>query len=135
MHTRLILIFIIVTAAITLIIGCGPRSSSAPGTACFGIYKIDPNIGRINDVATVKVREEVAVDISCADPCKYNRDINWGDGYWGEYLTHVYDTPGTYTVKYACSTHSERARSHSRKTRRYSHGQRYESAKIITVTQ
>lgn len=134
MPLRSFFMFIIVITAVVLISGCGPRSSSAPGTACFSIYRNDPNSGRVNDVTSVKMNEEVAVDLSCSGNCDYNRDVNWGDGYWGEYLTHVYTTPGTYTVKYTCSTHSRRARTYSSRNKRRYTGQRYESTKMITVT-
>jgi len=135
MLVRTIIFCIAAAAAIAIISGCGPRSSSAPGAACFSIFSMGPDNVRADNVTSVKVGNEVAVDISCAEKCKYNRDVNWGDGYWGEYMTHTYSAPGTYIVKYTCSTSSQRARSHSRKTRGYSRGQRFESAKTITVTQ
>ena len=125
---------VIALAALALVFGCGPRISSEPGTACFSIYRTGADGVRINGVTEVKANEEVGIDIVCAESCTHSREIDWGDGSRGDHMTHVYNDPGAYTVKYTCSTQSQKARAHARKRGRSSHSRRYASTKTITVT-
>lgn len=137
MLQRIIIFIAVISISLLFVTACKPRVSSAPGTACFSIYKLNPNNQKIKDITTAKVGEEIAVDLTCAGVCMHNYDVNWGDGYWGEYRTHKYEKPGAYSVKFECSTKSHRATSYSKKKKRYSYssGTRYQSSKTITIAQ
>lgn len=121
MNARIIALTFIMATAVLLSVGCGPNTNSAPGYACFSIP------------TEAKVGQEVVADLSCAGKCQYSRDVNWGDGYWGEYLNHTYTSPGSYTVKFTCSTKSQHAKLHARKKRRHTGSSLYESTKTINI--
>ena len=112
--------------------GCKPKVDSSPGRACFVITKAGPENARIENVTTAKVGEELAVDLTCADKCRNDLDLSWGDGDSGVTLHHKYTAPGTYTIKFECSkkTKTTRTRDHKKKTS----SSRYQSSKTITIT-
>ncbi|MBP7737393.1 MAG: hypothetical protein KA369_15540 [Spirochaetes bacterium] len=114
---------------------CKPTVNSSPGHACFTIFKAGPNNLRTNDITAVKVGEDIAVDLSCAGVCSHSIDVDWGDGSRGEYLTHKYGKPGTYSVKFECSTKGQKASRYAKKRRHYTKTSRYQSSRTITVTQ
>jgi hypothetical protein len=115
--------------------GCKPAVDPSPGRACFALYTINENGTKADNVTTVKVGQVVGADISCADPCQHNILLDWGEGTKGTQLTYKYNTPGTYTVTYECSTMSSKAQRHAKKNKHRTRVHRYQSLKVITVAQ
>lgn len=133
MKSRIACTAIVIASLILLISACKPTVDSSPGHACFTLYSIGEDGTKVENVTTVKVGQEIGADITCAGKCKNNYNMAWGDGDYGEYLTHKYNTPGTYTLKYECSDRTIREQKRDKKRKRYFRGGRYESTKVISV--
>jgi hypothetical protein len=125
---------IIAASVLLCAAGCKPATDSSSGKACFVLYSTGSDNARTSDITTAKVGQEVGADISCAGKCRNNFDMSWGDGDYGESLTHTYSAPGTFTVKYACSDRSPREQRRDKKHKKYFGGGRFESEKTITIT-
>ncbi len=112
-----------------------PKVDASPGRACFKMYKLDAQGARVEPPGSVKVGEEVGVDTTCADPCRHNYDVNWGDGDYGTSQTHKYRAAGTYTIKYECEIKRTSTRTRNHKPTKRNRTSRYMSTQSIVVVQ
>jgi len=129
-------ICLVLVGGVFALSGCQrkPKVDASPGRACFKVYKLDGKGVRVEPPGTVKLGEEVGVDTTCADPCRHNYDVNWGDGDYGTSMTHKYRAAGSYTIKYECEIKRTSTRTRDHKTPKRKKTSRYMSTQTIVVS-